>query len=472
MAKIKSNFFIKENSLDEFIRILVPELVGEEITILEVDSGKDKNLELEISIKNKKIKFSYENNLDKLKDQKIVMAKVGLLKLMEKNYLWGGLIGVRPTKLVRKFLKLSYSYEKIEEILKELYLVKPNKIKLLINIVKKELEFLNKDHINLYIGVPYCPSKCRYCSFASYELKGKLGKYYNDFVETLLEEIKLTGEFLKKNQKVKSKNKIESIYIGGGTPSILTKKDMERILKSIQKNLPLDFLKEFTLEAGRVDTLNKEKLDIMKKYGVERISLNPQTFNLKTLEKLNRPLDINKFNEIFNYAKKIGFVINMDFIIGLPGETTQDILLTLEKLKKYPVENITTHVLALKNASSLSKDIDIKIENLDYSAVEKKLFEVIEEKEMKPYYMYRQKNSIKCGENLGFAKPGTESIFNIEMIEENQSTLGLGGGAITKLVIKNDLIKEDIKRIVNPKEPVAYIRQMRTRLIKKLELFE
>ena len=465
MNNIKLNFEIKTKNLEEFIRILVPELIGEKIEIEEV-KAKDK-IELYISGKGRNIKFSYKNHLDRLEDQKLVMVKVGLLKLIEKNYPWGGLIGVRPTKLVRKFLKLSYSYEEIEDILENLYLVTPKKVKLLTDVVKKEMFFLNRDYINMYIGIPYCPTKCRYCSFASYEMKGKIGKYYDEFVETLLEEIELTGEFLRKNKK----NKIESLYIGGGTPSILTEMDMERVLRSIRKNIPLEYLKEFTLEAGRVDTLTFEKLDIMKKYGVERISLNPQTFNLNTLKEMNRPLDREKFDLMFNYAKKIGFIINVDLILGLPGETTEDILYTLEELKKYNMENLTTHVLALKKASVLFKD-NYKEIKLDYEKIEEKLYEITESKKMKPYYMYRQKNSVEWGENLGFAIEGTESIFNIEMIEENQSTLGLGGGAITKSVEEISPTKDKIKRIVSPKEPIAYIRQMKERLPKKLELFK
>ena len=464
MENIKVNFEIKKNNLKEFIRILIPELVDEEITITEI--GCDKNLELELEVFGKKIIFSYENHLDKLEDQRLVMCKVGLLKLMDKKYPWGGLIGVRPTKLVRRFLNLSYTYEEIEKLLRELYLVTPKKIKLLIDVVKKEMNFLNRDHINMYIGIPYCPTKCRYCSFASYEMKGTIGKYYNEFVDTLIDEIVLTGEFLKENP-----NKIESIYIGGGTPSILTEVDMERVLRSVNENIDLTYLKEFTLEAGRVDTLTFKKLDIMKSFGVERISLNPQTFNLKILEKLNRPLDRKRFDEMFDYAKKIKLIINMDLILGLPGETTEDILYTLDELKKYPTENLTTHVLALKKASILFKDIQNPIP-LDYEKIEKKLFEITEEKKMKPYYMYRQKNSLEWGENLGFAIEGTESIFNIEMIEENQSTLGLGGGAITKSIITQDLNIDKIKRIVSPKEPIAYVREMRERLPKKLELFK
>lgn len=464
MGNIKSNFELNNNNLEEFIRILIPELIDKKITIME--KRCDELLVLELEAIGKKITFSYKNKLEKLEDQRVVMSKVGLLKLMDKNYPWGGLIGVRPTKLVRKFLNLSYTYEEIEELLCKLYLVTPKKIKLLIDVVKKEMKFLNRDHINMYIGIPYCPTKCKYCSFASYEMKGKIGKYYDEFVETLLEEITLTGEFLKKTS-----NKIESLYIGGGTPSILTEVDMERVLKAVKENINLNYLKEFTLEAGRVDTLTFKKLDIMKSYGVERISLNPQTFNLKTLEKLNRPLDRDKFDEMFTYAKKIGLVINMDLILGLPGETTEDILYTLEELKKYPAENLTTHILALKKASILFKDVQEAIP-LDYKKIEEKLYSITEEKNMKPYYMYRQKNSLEWGENMGFAIEGTESIFNIEMIEENQSTLGLGGGAITKSIITESLVIDKIKRIVSPKEPIAYVRQMRERLPKKLELFK
>lgn len=474
MIDLTTNIEIKEVVFLEFVKILLPELQGKKVIIthISLEDGKEVEIKIELPSLGIESTFKFENLTKILKDQKIVMAKVGLLKALKKDLPWGGLIGVRPTKLLRKLLREGFDFDQASHILKELYLVSDRKIELLVKVVKKELIYLNRDHINLYIGIPYCPTKCRYCSFASYEKKGKIGTYYDEFVKTLLEEISLTGEFLKRNRDRVSP--IESLYIGGGTPSILTEKDTESILKAIWTHLPLENLKEFTLEAGRVDTLTKKKLDIMKKYKVERISLNPQTFNLETLKKMNRPLDIDKFNLIYNYSKELGFLINMDLIIGLPGEETKDILDTFKTIEKYDIDNLTTHILALKKSSLLYKDEEKEIKPLDFKVIEEGLYKLTEKKKMNPYYMYRQKNSMDWGENLGFATEGNESIFNIEMIEENQSTLGLGGGAITKFITSsedNDQDKDQIKRLVSPKEPIAYIREMEDRLVKKLDLF-
>jgi oxygen-independent coproporphyrinogen-3 oxidase len=261
---------------------------------------EDENIALLLEMGGKSIQIEFKNYIDSLDDQKIIMVKSGILKLYEKLYPWGGLTGVRPTKLVRKLLALGFDYSKIEYLLKELYLVSEEKTALLINVVKKELEYLNREHINMYIGIPYCPTKCRYCSFASYELKGKMGEYYHRFVDSLVEEIELTGKSLQENGY-----KLESIYIGGGTPSILEEGDLERVLSAVNEHVDFSDIKEFTLEAGRVDTLSDEKLKIMKKYGVDRISLNPQTFKEDTLKELNRKFDREKFDYMFERAKKL-----------------------------------------------------------------------------------------------------------------------------------------------------------------------
>ena len=461
---IKADFDITENSIDEFCRILAPEARGKDLSISTL--REDDMLELLLEMDGRSVSVSCENHLDRLDDQKVAMTKSCILKLYEKTYPWGGLTGVRPTKLVRKLLALDFDYDKIMELLENLYMVSSEKTLLLIGVVKKEMEYLNRDYMNLYIGIPYCPTKCRYCSFASYELKGKLGGYYGQFVDTLIDEIKITGASLKE-----SGHKLESVYIGGGTPSILTESDLERVLFAVREYVDLEDIKEFTLEAGRVDTLNDEKLEIMKKYGVDRISLNPQTFNEETLRNLNRKFDREKFDYMFEKAKKIGFIINMDLIIGLPGESTGDILNTLDQVAEYDMENLTVHVLALKKASDLYKD-KFEREDLDAVLIDKKITDIIHKKGMKPYYMYRQKNSIDWGENIGYAKDGTESIFNIEMIEENQSTIGLGGGAITKLITAESKIRDKIIRMVNPKDPIKYVEEMEERLAKKLELFK
>lgn len=461
---LDTDFDITENSMDEFLRILVPEARGRDIKIRTTEEGE--NISLLIETNGFKKQFTYQNHIDRIDDQKIVMAKTSLLEIYGKDYAWGSLKGVRPTKLVRRLLALNYDYLEIKDILEGLFKVSEKKSSLIIEVVKKEMEYLNREYINMYIGIPFCPTKCRYCSFASYEINSGVGRHYNAFVDTLIEEIKLTGEHLKENGY-----KLGSVYIGGGTPSILTETDIERVLASVKNNVDLSSVKEFTFEAGRVDTLTKKKLEIMKSYGVDRISLNPQTFNEETLKNLNRTFSRDKFDEMYSLSKNMGFIINMDLIIGLPGEGTKEILNTMKELEKYQMENLTVHVLALKKASVLFKE-GHQEEKIDRQAVENGIEELTKKKSLKPYYMYRLKNSTQWGENLGYAIEGKESIFNIEMIEENQSTIGLGGGAITKKISAESPVRDHIDRLVGPKEPATYVREMRERLKKKLDLFK
>ena len=463
--EIRLDFEAKENTIYEFKKVLLPE---EDIDILEVKTIEENKdyISLELSCGNRKKIFTLKNYTDRMVDQKTVMVKAGLLLLFDKVYPWGALVGVRPTKLIRRYLIMGYTYDEIDEILEKLYFVFPEKRKLLIEVVKKENEYLNPKGVNMYVGIPYCPTRCKYCSFASYEINSKLGNYYDDFVKTLIEEIRLTGEMLKDKDV-----KIESLYFGGGTPSILKEKDLKNILEELYKNIDLSYLKEFTFEAGREDTLTKEKLEILKEMKVDRVSLNPQTFNEKVLRELNRNFDKKHFDEMFEEIKRLGFVVNMDFIIGLPGESVEDILNTFETVKGYDIDNLTIHFLAIKNGSTLIKN-KYRITEIENQRIEDKIREVVEEKNLKPYYLYRQKNSMNWGENLGYSIEGKESIFNIEMIEENQSTIGLGGGAISKKVEMIDETRFSIVRYINPKDPYMYICELKDRMKQKEELFK
>lgn len=460
---INSNFQMNHRSIEEFARVMVPEALDKNLNI--IVENKAENIVIKLQIDEKLESFSYPNQNGKFEDQEITMVKILLLKFYNKNYSWGGLMGVRPTKVVRRFLSLGYSYNDIYKIMQEFLLVSKEKVDLLIKVVKKELEFLDRKHINLYIGIPFCPTKCKYCSFASYEIGGGVGKYYKNFVKTLLEEIKITGEFLK-NENFK----VSSIYIGGGTPSILTEKDLENILNSVVEYIDMSDVREFTFEAGREDTLTDKKLEIAKKYGVDRISLNPQTFKEETLRKVNRKFDRENFEKYFIKAKKLGFIVNMDIIVGLPDETTEDVLATLNELEKFDIENLTIHTLAFKRASNLFKENQERVE-LNGKLITAAIKKLVKKKNIHPYYLYRQKNIMEWGENIGYSKLGCESVFNIEMIEENQSTMGLGGGAITKIVIPENEYRDYIERYVNPKDPALYIKEMRERMEAKKNLF-
>ncbi|MBC2851009.1 coproporphyrinogen III oxidase [Cetobacterium sp. 8H] len=460
---IVTNFPLSEKSVEEFVRLLLPEGMGKDIKG-EVSYSQNR-IKITVEIDGKTGVLEEENLENIVEDQGVIMLKGALLKAYKKNYPWGSLIGVRPTKMTRRFLQMGFTKERVEKLLSNMYLATKEKIDLLMKVIETEEKLLNKEATNMYIGIPFCPSKCRYCSFASYEIGSALGRFYPKFVETLLEEIKLVGELSKEKNF-----KYESLYIGGGTPSTLTLGDTERILKAIHENIDLSNLKEFTFEAGREDAITREKLEVLKKYGVDRVSLNPQTFKEQTLKELNRTFNKEHFDEIYRDIKELGFILNMDIILGLPGESVDDILNTLNELRKYNMENLTVHSLAKKKGSTLYR------ENFEESEVERVLVEgeitkLVRDKGMEAYYMYRQKNSLDWGENVGYSIPGFESRFNIEMIEENQQTMGLGGGAISKSIHKETEFIDQIERLVNPKDPALYIAEMRSRHNKKIEFF-
>ncbi|MGL5965101.1 MAG: coproporphyrinogen III oxidase [Fusobacteriaceae bacterium] len=462
---IYSNFSLGERSIKEFARVLLPELGESDVYGEFLESESEIRLTLKIDGVEKS--FTYRNLESKIDDVKIIIFKTALLKFCEKTLPWGGLIGVRPTKVVKRLRSVGYLYNEIVEILQEIYLVTLEKAELLISVYQKELELMNSEATSIYIGIPFCPTKCRYCSFASFEIGGPVGeRYYRGFVDTLLEEIELTGKLVKDREM-----RIESIYIGGGTPSTLREEDLEKVLKAVDTYIDKKHLREYTFEAGREDSITDKKLEIARSYGVDRVSLNPQTFNNDTLLKINRKMDIVSFDRCYHKMKELGFIINMDVILGLPGESDREIVNTLNTLEKYDIENLTIHSLALKKASVLFKDENTEVSRVSREIVEAKVADLLKTKEMHPYYIYRQKNSADWGENVGFAKIGYESLFNMEMIEENQNTIGIGGGAISKRVSRNHESRDEIERLVNPKEPATYIREMKERFHEKVKLF-
>ena len=296
-------------------------------------------------------------------------------------------------------------------------------------------------------------------------LRGKYKERYGEYIDSLYREIKEIGELTKELGL-----KINTIYIGGGTPSILTSEEIEKLLDNILENYDLSNLKEFTFEAGRIDTLNREKIKILKQKGINKISINPQSFNEKTLKLVNRYHNQEQFDLVYNLAKEFGLDINMDLILGLPRETTEDIIYTMNKISEYDMENLTIHNLAIKTASRLNKENYRHKDVLDFEIIYNKIDEVVENKALKPYYMYRQKNSFQWGENIGYSLKNKDSIYNIEMIEENKTIIGIGAGAVTKLIWKdNEKDKDNIKRLINPKDPLVWIDELVERLENKKE---
>lgn len=383
-------------------------------------------------------------------------------KIRNVNLPWGVMSGIRPAKVVRQYHEDGYSYDEIKNILMSLYEVSEKKAELAIRVAKNEkliLSDIGKNSVSIYIGIPFCPTRCLYCSFVSTDLK-KSGKYTDDFVRLLVKEIEKTSQILSELSLY-----VQNVYIGGGTPTSLSANQLKDIFDAIEKYLKNEKLKEFTLEAGRPDTITKEKLLVAKNAGVNRISINPQTMNDVTLKKIGRRHSSDMIREAFRLARECGFDnINMDLIAGLPDESVDMFKYSLNEIIKMNPENITVHSMCIKKAAALrfseieltkSKDMN---EMLDYTA------RVMKNTKREPYYMYRQKNISGNLENVGYAEKSRMSFYNINIMEEAQTIIALGGGAVTKIV-KGDRIE----RIFNFKDPYEYINRFDEIIAKKEE---
>ncbi|PUU95001.1 coproporphyrinogen dehydrogenase HemZ [Halanaerobium sp.] len=335
---------------------------------------------------------------------------------------YGTLTGIRPVKLVRTYIKKGYNLNQLKKILNKRYYLSNKKTEELFYIAQKESQLINSDKISIYVNIPFCPSKCKYCNFVSFiNREDEIEKYIEYLKKDLMENFRLINRY---------NLEVESIYIGGGTPSILNNSLMEELLSYIKANI-LDF-KEFTFEAGRTDTLTEEKLEIMARYGVNRISINPQSFNQDTLFNLNRYQDLSELERYFKLCKNKNISINSDLILGLPGENFLDIKSSLDKLIELNPDNITLHTLSIKNNSGISKEKLMSEEELldSYNYAKSKL----KSKNYQPYYLYRQKDIVENLDNIGYSKLNKESLYNMNMIEESQTVISAGLGSVTKIV--------------------------------------
>ena len=381
---------------------------------------------------------------------------------------WGILTGIRPTKIVHELIHEGKDDNEIDSILENTYKISPNKRNLMIQVAKRELSVLDNNKpgaINIYIGIPFCPTRCVYCSFTAYSLE-KCSQYTEPYLEALFKEIEFVAG-AKKNAN------IHSLYIGGGTPTSLNEDQLESLLKHIKANFDLSQIEEYTIEAGRPDTITPEKLRIMKQYGVSRISINPQTMNQKTLDLIGRRHSVENIIEVFEEARKAGHDnINMDIILGLPGETPEDVEYTISELKKLKPENITVHTMAIKRASRLREIMRERDVNLTQAKDIERMLEICEKEiaeiGLVPYYMYRQKNMLGNYENVGYATKDTFGIYNIEIMEEAETIIALGAGAITKIVYGDGT---KIDRVPNVKSLTDYINRIDEMIERKKEGF-
>lgn len=386
----------------------------------------------------------------------------------KKELPWGTLTGIRPTKIPMQFLEEGKSDEEIRAYMEKTYYCSDAKIDLSIEIAKRELSLLHQlDYENgysLYIGIPFCPSTCLYCSFTSYPLSMWKSRV-DDYLDALEKEIDFTAV------KFKDK-KLNSIYIGGGTPTTLTAEQLDRLIRKLKCSFDFSNLIEFTVEAGRPDSITKEKLMVLKQHDVSRISINPQTMKQKTLDILGRHHTVEQIEETFYLAREIGFDnINMDLIMGLPEETIEDVKATFERLKVLNPDNITVHSLALKRAARLNmfkEDYkDLKMVNTqEHLDVAQK---AAEEMGLTPYYLYRQKNMAGNFENVGYAKPGKAGVYNVLIMEEKQTIMALGAGATTKFVFENGHRMERVENVKDITNYLTRVDEMIARKIKKME---
>lgn len=348
-------------------------------------------------------KISYEDNKLKRTLYELLVKETGYKSP------WGYLTGSKPSKLLEKM--------SLSEI-KEKYLLSDKKLKLLEDIrnLQESMSFDPND-FSLYINIPFCPTRCKYCSYPT--IVGDR-KEKGEYISSLIYEI----------ENINLPQRLDAIYIGGGTPSFIDEDDLARLLSAINKKFSY---KEFTFEAGREDTLDTRKLEILKEGGVGRISLNPQSFNKEIVERAGRTYNYDHFLEIYQKARELGFIINMDFIIGLIGESSELFRRNFEVLEKLKPDNITFHALAMKVGSKYFEG-KVKAERGESLKISQMIEDFVEENSYKPYYLYRQKNIVSNLENVGYQKGSTSQRYNIIINEEKESIIGLGMNANTKLM--------------------------------------
>ena len=378
---------------------------------------------------------------------------------------WGILTGVRPAKIASSILAEGRGILKTKKILRDEYFLNHQKAALAVSVATTEAKLLkkiDKDTCSLYVSIPFCPSRCSYCSFVSYTTP-RLLSMIDDYLDVLLQEIDETFEVINAVGL-----KVNTVYIGGGTPTTLDAQQLRRLLSKINEKVDPSTLLEFTLEAGRPDTITKEKLDVAKELGVTRVSVNPQTLNDDILREIGRKHTRDDFFEAYRIAKESGIRdINVDLIAGLPGDDFKSFSETLDGIIQLAPTNITVHTFCVKKASDVLRNNSGVYSLTGGDAAKSVSYSQLNTKfaGYKPYYMYRQKNTVGNLENVGFSIDGHEGIYNVLMMEEVQTIFAVGAGAVSKLVDKCDIGSKNtrIKRIFNPKYPYEYLRMAEER---------
>ena len=414
------------------------------------------------------VAVEYEKDRPETKNVLKRLVYGALCQVTGRTLPWGDLTGIRPTKIPMKLLEEGWKNTEIARYMRETYGVSNEKTALAITIANREKALLQdldyENGYSLYVGIPFCPSICLYCSFGSHPLE-RWTKRVDEYLDTLCKELTFIREQM-------GTRKLTTVYIGGGTPTTLEPEQLRRLLSHIQETFDFTWVKEYTVEAGRPDSITKEKLQVLRNHGINRISINPQTMKEETLRLIGRQHTVQQTIDSFKLAREVGFDnINMDLIVGLPEETIEDVRETMRQLEELDPDNITVHSLAIKRAARLRMQKEqyenLHIENtaqtIDLTA------ECCHEMGLEPYYLYRQKNMAGNFENVGYAKPGKAGVYNILIMEEKQTIMALGAGATTKVVFEDG---KRIERVGNVKDIINYLDRVDEMVERKRELLK
>lgn len=424
----------------------------EDIVIITEMQGNDFIVDAKVYDKKSRKTHTVLQNEDMATAVSVLLYNV-LSEIMGYEVPWGILFGVRPAKLMHRFTE-QYTEQGARDYFINNFLVSPQKTDLAIEVMKHEnrtIALSGKKSFSLYVSIPFCPTRCSYCSFVSHSIE-RTKKLMTPYVELLCEELKKTGEIAKKLDL-----RLETIYFGGGTPTTLSAEQLTKLFETIKNSFDLSTLREYTVEAGRPDTVTEEKLIALKNADVGRISINPQSFNDKVLEAIGRKHTSEQTVKAFELARKCGFDnINMDFIAGLPKDDLESFKNSIAIAENLSAESITIHTLAIKSASYMStrdKTFDLT-DRMTTSAMVDFSNEFLSKSGYYPYYMYRQSKSLGNLENVGWCRPDKDCLYNVYMMDETHSVFAVGAGAVTRL--KNQETGH-IDRIYNYKYPYEYI---------------
>ncbi len=432
-----------------------------------IDGEEELTLFAELSLKGEKKcekKLVKKSECDDLELELLLLAFALLCDMCKYTPKWGILTGVRPSKLMVKRIS-SFGEDNAKDWFLNTYKVSEEKTELALSVAKAELEVIKKagaKSFSLYISIPFCPTRCSYCSFVSHSINSDKAKnLVPEYVEKLCEEIRFTARTVKEHGL-----RLTSVYWGGGTPTTLEAEALDKILTEIENNFDLSDCLEYTVEAGRPDTVTAEKLDVLKKHNVDRISINPQTFSDSVLKAIGRNHSSALTEEKYFLAREKSFdTINMDLIAGLPTDTFENFKKSVDKAIELGADNITVHTLALKKSASIvTENESDSVSGQDISCMLDYASEALRNNGYHPYYMYRQSKSLSNLENVGWCKEGKECFYNILMMEEYQSIFSVGAGAVTKLRNEDGTV---IERIFNFKYPFEYISRFSLILEKK-----